>query len=212
MKVTLIDYTKDGMHLIANMARATRKNSLDLSEHKNNEQFVRNLIKVGHLGILEHITFTFNVSEVSRCLTHQLVRHRIASYLQQSNRHVKPKWEDYVIPHTCMTPSDWTEEDGKVDTHEIFEWTMDKAYAGYQDLIAHGVPVEDARYVLPPAFYTHISMTMNARTLRHFLKLRLDKQAQWEIRELANKIFEIVYEKYPIVFEDLLEEAQKRPL
>jgi thymidylate synthase (FAD) len=166
---------------------------------------VKALIKVQHLGVLEHVNFTFHVSEISRALTHQLVRHRIGfSYLQMSNRHTKPNEFDYVIPDTCITPSDWTEEDGKVDTHEIFEWTMDKAWAGYQDLLAHGVPIEDARYVLPPAFFTHISFTCNARSLRHFLELRLEKGAQWEIREMACKIFDIVYGIYPLLFEDLL--------
>jgi len=80
---------------------------------------------------------------------------------------------------------------------------MKDAYNNYERLIKYGVPVEDARYVLPPAFFTHISITCNARALRHFLELRLHKSAQLEIRELACKVFDIVYDLYPVIFEDL---------
>ena len=72
-------------------------------------------------------------------------------------------------------------------------------------MIKAGVPVEDARYILPPAFYTHIAISMNARTLRHFFELRCAPEAQWEIRELANKMLDICYEKYPVLFEDIHE-------
>ena len=234
MKVELLNYTKDGVKLITEMAKSTRQNELkwitefdeikedikDL-ESKNEfivpftikieelesrgtpkqQAFIKHLIKVGHLGILEHINFTFYVSEVSRCLTHQLVRHRIASYLQQSNRHVTPDKNSYVTPFS-ITNNTFN------DNHKSLEYyneVMNLAYDTYRNLIARGVPVEDARYILPPAFYQHISITMNARTLRHFFELRCEPDAQWEIRELANKMLEICYEKYPVVFEDLKE-------
>ena len=197
MKVELLDYTENGIALIAKMGRATRCNKLDndMEIDKNkDEKFVKALMVRQHLGVLEHINFTFHVSEISRCLTHQLVRHRIASYLQMSNRHAKPETEkSYVTPHTLKTDK----------AKKCYEWIMETSLAYYNELINEGVPVEDARYVLPPAFYTHISITMNVRELRHFLELRCDKSAQWEIRELAMEILDICYDTYPVLFEDI---------
>jgi len=198
MKITLLDYTENGMNKIARMARATRLNSyengFELDETKD-DKFVKRLIRVGHLGILEHISFTFHISEVSRCLTHQLVRHRIASYLQMSNRHAKPEFRGYVTPIS-------------INTIEYKEF-MDNAYLLYRDMIADGLPIEDARYVLPPAFFTHISVTMNCRELLHFFELRCDKAAQWEIRGMALEMLKICYEKYPVIFKDIYDKYKK---
>jgi len=162
---------------------------------EKNDKMVRGLLKVNHLGILEHINFTFHVSEISRALTHQLVRHRLASFLQMSGRHAKPEAHDHVIPQSVRDK----------EAMPLYINSMIHAYMDYNHLIRAGVPIEDARYVLPPAFFTHISMTMNVRTILHFLELRLAKEAQWEIRDLACKIFDICYEKYPILFESVKE-------
>jgi len=219
MKVEIIDYTPNGIKKIARLSRATRKNLIEedtagykveftedfgstlapeytQDQLKKDEKFVKALIKVEHYGILEHINFTFHVSEISRALTHQLVRHRIGfSYLQMSNRHAKPERYGYVIPELMK------------DNERImwFENHMINSYELYTKLINSGVPVEDARYVLPPAFFTHISFTCNMRSLRHFLELRLAKGSQWEIRDMACKLFDIVYEIYPLLLEDLKE-------
>ena len=234
MKVELIDYTPDGINKIARLARSTRKNKieplpdLDLEDwgavgsphykkckeyFEKNEKFVKTLLKVKHEGVMEHINFTFHVSEVSRALTHQLVRHRIGfSYLQMSNRHAKPEKDGYVIPESFNRS--WIELGNKptddlasdyTPGHLIGEYEawMEWCYKKYESFIQEGIPVEDARYVLPPAFFTHISFTCNARSLRHFLELRLAKGAQWEVKELAIKIFDIVHNIYPILFDDL---------
>lgn len=220
MKVELIDYTEGGIYRIARMARATRKNKIEdhvevwapkedkLRWIEKNEKFVKGLLKIGHLGVLEHITFTFHISEISRCLTHQLVRHRLASYLQMSNRHTKPNSKDYVEPPLIKNTGKKTPEEasGKETVlYDTYTVALASAYDMYERLIKHGLPIEDARYILPPAFYTHISVTMNARTLRHFFELRCDKSAQWEIRHLAKEMLRICCEKYPIIFEDLYE-------
>jgi thymidylate synthase (FAD) len=210
MKVDLINYTEDGINRIAWLARATRKHELDISDkdYNNNEKFVKALLKVKHLGILEHITFTFHVLDCSRILSHQLVRHRMASYLQQSDRHVKPINGNYVIPDS-MDNTYYGELKSK---EQIYIETLDKCYQSYMTLIDRGVPVEDARYLLPPAFFTHITITLNARSLLHFLELRLDKSAQAEIRELACSIFDLVYPIYPIIFESVKELRDKNGL
>jgi len=222
MNVDLIDYTEDGMHKVARLARATRKNQIDednVIQGTKDDDFIKALIKVKHLGILEHINFTFHVSEISRCLTHQLVRHRIGfSYLQMSNRHAKPSERDYVIPESFN--KSWIEL-GNEPTDDLgsdyakghligeYEAWMDWCYKKYDSFIKEGIPVEDARYVLPPAFFTHITISCNARSLLHFLELRLAKGAQWEIRELACKLFDEVYSIYPIIFESVKELRDK---
>ena len=149
-------------------------------------------MKSGHESVLEHAVFTFEVKGVSRALTHQLVRHRIASYSQQSQRYVKiTDMDGYVIPKS------------------VDEWNMLNDYCSimgeiweyYDRLIKAGVPVEDARYILPNACTTNIIITMNARELRHFFSLRCCERAQWEIRELANRMLKICKEVSPIIFE-----------
>jgi thymidylate synthase (FAD) len=213
MKVELIDYTENGIRKIAKLARATRKVSLETDEQYlrniddlrdikgKDEKFVKSLLKVNHLGILEYINFTFHVSEISRALTHQLVRHRIASYLQMSSRHVKPDKKGYVVPITIGDEN---------AARDIYDQATRMAFEHYKVLVEdYNIPIEDARYILPPAFYTHISITMNARELRHFFELRCDKHAQWEIRELSNRMLKICYEKYPIIFEDLYERCKE---
>jgi len=190
MKFKLLDYTKDGIPLIARMARSTRTNMLQsLHNDNNDEHFVKQLLKVQHLGILEHINFTFHVSEISRCLTHQLVRHRIASYLQQSNRHAIPNRDDFVIP-----PS--------FEGNNAYVKRMYSAYDAYKEAIDSGFPIEDARYLIPDGYYTHIGITMNCRELKHFFKLRCHTSAQWEIRDMAKEMLKICYDKYPVIFEE----------
>lgn len=205
MEVKLIDYPSDGMHKIAEMTRATKKNKFEYSqswEPKEDNEFIKLRIKEEHLGVLEHITFTFHVSEVSRCLSHQLVRHRIASYLQMSNRYVKADLNEFVTPPSI-------EKHASIDLRKEYLSSIKDSYHTYSFLMAHGVPREDARYVLPPAFFTHISITMNAHSLLQFLEARLDKAAQWEIREMACKLFDIIYERYPILFESVKELRDK---
>ena len=196
MKIELLAYTpeKIGMAMIAQMAGSTRKNNLlpVSNDEKKNEKFIESLLKVKHEGVLEHISFTFHVSEISRCLTHQLVRHRIASYLQQSGRHVMPRREDYVIPPT-IAKNVHTVQHYKED----MEWQWDRCQA----LRRMDVPMEDARYALPDGYFTHISITMNCRSLKHLFELRCAIEAQWEIREMAEKLLVICHEKYPVLFE-----------
>jgi len=192
MEVKLLTYTPNGDKIGSSAAKSTRKNELVLEE-KCDDKFTTNLINIGHEGVLEHTYFTFHVSKISRVLTHQLVRHRIASYLQQSGRHVTPKKTDYVIPPSINT------------VHEVqhYKEYMEFQWDNFQSLKKMGVPLEDARYVLPDGYYTHILITMNARILRHFFKMRCANDAQWEIRYLAREMLQICYDVYPVFFSDL---------
>lgn len=155
---------------------------------------IRNAIKVGHTSTLEHAVFTFSVKGVSRALTHQLVRHRIASYSQQSQRFVRLTNQDYVTPESIMKNDNY---------RAIYSIHMKGVWELYNMMINDfGIPPEDARFILPNACTTNIVVTMNARELRHFLKLRLAKGAQWEIRELAARMLELAWRECPHIFED----------
>ncbi|RLE66451.1 MAG: FAD-dependent thymidylate synthase [Thermoprotei archaeon] len=129
----------------------------------------------GFPSILEHVVFTFLIEDISRVTSHQLVRHRIASYTQESQRYSVVE-EDYVTPESIKNLG---------EGHEIYRKTVEEAFRTYRKLLERGIPYEDARYVLPQAVKTRILFTVNLRELLHIASLRLDKKAQWEIREVA---------------------------
>lgn len=145
----------------------------------------------GHESILEHAVYSFEIKGVSRALTHQLVRHRIASYSQQSQRYVNMNEFDYVMPKSI---------EDNIDAYAKFYQAMDMIDYTYILLKEMGIPEEDARYVLPNACTTNIIVTMNARQLRHFFALRCCERAQWEIRALANRMLRICKEVSPTIF------------
>jgi thymidylate synthase (FAD) len=137
-------------------------------------------IRAGHLSVLEHVSVTFMISDVSRSLTHQLVRHRHASFVQLSQRYTKPDLDDvnwYVTP---------PEIDADPQLRKEFDEAIATSAIVYKRLIAAGIKPEDARFVLPEATKTSIVVTMNLRELQSFYELRTDPHAQWEIRSLAH--------------------------
>ncbi|WP_456464929.1 FAD-dependent thymidylate synthase [Desulfurobacterium sp.] len=144
----------------------------------------------------KHVFFTFLVDGISRACSHQLVRHRPASYSQQSQRYVSMKKFPYVKPESL--------EDKYVET-EMGRFSFDEvmSFLGsvYESFVETGVPKEDARFVLPNACSTRIVFTMSGRELIHFLRLRTCNRAQWEIREMAVKMLKLLREKLPEIFE-----------
>jgi thymidylate synthase (FAD) len=140
---------------------------------------------------VEHASFTFAIEGISRACTHQLVRHRLASYNQQSQRYVKYGNLDFIIP-----PAIRRDETLKAE----FEKRMETCLDGYHQLLEGGIEPEDARYILPQAAETKIVVTMNARELLHFFTLRCCTRAQWEIRFLALKMLKKVRKIAPTVF------------
>jgi thymidylate synthase (FAD) len=137
--------------------------------------------RAGHTGVLEHVSISFFVDGISRVSANQLVRHRMASYLQESQRYVKYEFDEnmFVIPPT-------------IDKHNIdsFMLSCKADMNAYHDLIERGTKPEDARYLLPNAMKTKIVVTNNFRSLFHFFDLRLGYRAQWEIRRLAEMMFD----------------------
>jgi len=158
---------------------------------KRSEEILARVMGSGHHSVVEHAVFSFGVAGVSRALTHQLVRHRIASYSQQSQRYVKFRKPDVVVP-----PSIQKDEARSRKFMEL----MDDIWELYREFTRDQVAVEDARYVLPNAAKTNITITMNARSLLNFFAIRCCTRAQWEIRELACRMLELVREAAPVIF------------
>lgn len=166
----------------------------DLKEdvsRKDVRGLVRKVLSMGHASTLEHVAFTFGVEGISRAASHQLVRHRIASYSQQSQRYVTADF-GYVTPATVG---------GRPALRREYERHMAASSRLYGKLTEAGIPAEDARFVLPNATETKILITMNARELHHFFSLRTCRRAQWEIRAMALRMLAIAMEKAPLLFE-----------
>ena len=155
--------------------------------------WIQDRIKDGHESILEHASATFYI-KASRVLTHELVRHRIASYSQRSQRYVNESEPQFI------TPPEMADMDKQPETEGFYSSLMSDCWDTYTACLSRGIPKQIARYVLPNACQTEIVVTMNFRELRHFLKLRTSSKALPEMREVANKIKDICRELAPQIF------------
>lgn len=198
MKVTLLAHTPDPERVAAAAARqcyskhsATKAyNDLSAEEMK---RLLKMVISSGHLSVLEHASFTFVIEGISRACSHQLVRHRIASYSQQSQRYVKFDEIEFILPESISK---------QAEAQKAFAEGLDACREAYRRLLSMGIPTEDARYILPQASPTKIVVTMNARSLMNFFELRCCLRAQWEIRELAGQMLNLVKGVAPAIFEN----------
>ena len=162
------------------------------------EKFIRGIIKRGHESVIEHFTITVKVI-TDRGTTHQIVRHRLASYSQESTRYCNYSKDKFGNEITVIKPN--FDEDSL--NYKNWKSCCEDSEIAYLHLLGDGATPEQARAVLPTCLKTELVMTMNAREWRHFLKMRLDKAAQKEIRDLAQMILEQFKEKYPVFFEDM---------
>lgn len=199
MQVELLYHTPNPERAIATAARLcyAAVGASELMETLSDDAakgVLRTIMKSGHLSALEHASYTFAIDGVSRALTHQLVRHRIASFNQQSQRYVKFASDLEVVKPESVCASQ--------ETEQMFDECITACKAAYQKLLDAGVPAEDARYLLPNAASSKIVVTMNVRELLHFLSLRCCNRAQWEIRSLAHKILELARPTAPYIFMD----------
>ncbi len=192
MKVTLLAYTQNADAICAAAGKScySEKSSQDLLDDGDPAKVLGKIVGMGHHSVIEHASFTFSVEGVSRSLTHQLVRHRVASFSQQSQRYVPLNEPTFVTPHTV-------EEDE--ECLRVYNDTMRTIWEAYNRL-AEKIPAEDARYVLPNGCTTNITITMNARELLHFFRLRCCNRAQWEIREMADEMLRLCKEVSPTIF------------
>ena len=192
MKVELLFITPDAERLIE-IAGRTSYLSFDEQGENTEKKFIKMLLKRGHHSVLEHAYATFRISGVSRTFTHQLVRHRLCSFTQQSQRYVDESNFNYIEP-------DSVKDNPK--THSIFIKSIENAKAVYQELQQLGIKNEDARFVLPNAIESQIVVTANLREWRHIVELRGNPDAQWEIRKVVIEILKILKMYVPTVFED----------
>lgn len=208
MDVRLLNHTPDPERAIAVAARLCYApvGAAELMEGMADDA-VRKVLGVimasGHFSTLEHASYTFAIDGVSRAMTHQLVRHRLASYNQQSQRYVS-----FADEPTFIVPPAVTADPAALAR---FEEATAEAFAAYRELIDSGVAAEDARYVLPNAVETKIVVTMNARELLHFFELRCCRRAQWEIRDVALRMLELVEPTAPFIFFDAGASCRRGP-
>ncbi|MCM1507283.1 MAG: FAD-dependent thymidylate synthase [Ruminococcus flavefaciens] len=220
MKVTLISHTPEPEKLVATAGKLCYSDSDigslrdGLTEEKT-KSFIEMLVSVGHESVMEHISFTFGIEGISRACSHQLVRHRIASYSQKSQRYVNENGFEFVTPPAVEEVPEAEEEYIRI-IEEI-----SKSYSRIADLLteyhkknlmqngldektalskARKTANEDARFILPNACETKIVVTMNARSLFNFFRHRCCNRAQWEIRAVADEMLKICLEVAPDIF------------
>lgn len=201
LSVSIISHTKNPLETIYLAARQcySAGSVADMVEKDSREkmaELVQKCIRSGHTSVLEHVSFTFAISGVSRALSHQLVRHRMASYSQQSQRYVKAGELEYVCPE--IFSSEEFDSEGM-----IFLDAIKYAEKAYKEMLASGVLAEDARFVLPNATATNIVMSMNCRELLHFIENRCCLRAQWEIQKLALNVRRELADELPEVFSNV---------
>lgn len=203
LNVTLIAHTPEPEKVIA-MASRTCYSALDLegldkkTDTTDSAAYIRRVLASGHTSIAEHASFTFGLEGVSRTLLAQITRHRVASFSVQSQRYVSVAGAevfDYIVPPRIRALGPEAEEKFAQQMKTMQRWYDEWSEALGQD------SAEDARFVLPGAAATRIVMTMNARELLHFFSLRMCNRAQWEVREAAWRMYELVYPLAPSVFE-----------
>lgn len=163
-------------------------------EYEKMKRIINHVISSGHTSVAEHVSFTFLIEDVSRALTHQLVRHRIASYSQKSQRYTNGEMFSYVIPPSISKNK---------DALKLFVEHMENTRILYGRLTKeYGIPHEDSRFILPNACTSNIVVTMNIRAYGEFFAKRRCKRAQWEIGDLASKMAGILIGCAPTFFKD----------
>jgi len=197
--VELLSITPDAEKLIEAAGR-TSYLSFPKQRKDSEKAFVRMLIKSQHLSVLEHAYATFRISGVSRALTHQLVRHRFSSFIQQSQRYVDESNFNFIEPESVKK---------NPEAHSAFIDFMARANEVYSQLQKMKIKKEDARYVLPNAVESQIVASANFREWRHIIGLRGKAQAQWEIRKVAIEILKILKKHAPNVFGDFKIDEEK---
>lgn len=197
MHVELLTHTPDPEQVVAAAARLCYSNaSIDELMEKSRDdrqEFLEKILSLGHHSVLEHVSFSFGIEGISRACSHQLVRHRLASYSQQSQRYVSHKTR-----FAAVTPARIAEQP---ELNERYQQLLEEIHQFYGELLDADIPAEDARFLLPNAATTKIVVTMNGRELRHFFALRCCRRAQWEIQDLAKRMLRLVKPVAPTLFE-----------
>ena len=201
LNVILKQHTPNPEQVIADSAKVCY--SKKDSTVENPQKLIENLSKKGHTSPFEHAFFSFFIEGISRACSHQLVRHRIASYTQASQRYVNETSFDYIVPPKIKD---------NPEALKLFIEHMASCQETYKKLMVIGILKEDARYILPEATETKLTVTINARSLLNFFSLRLAKEAQWEIRRMAYRILDIVKSLIPNIVKGFLNEENTQKI
>lgn len=189
MKVELLRYTKDGVKLIAESCRVS-----GVPSKLSDEEIVRMVVENDYSSVLEHISFTFDVREITLALSRELLEHRIASHTARSTRYQEEADFEYYTPREFKKSK---------KALKLYQDAVESQRRAYRELRRLGVSRESTRYVLPMAVHTNYILTMNARSLINFLGLRFCVRASPEMRELVGKIYDIVVKLYPGIFKGI---------
>lgn len=191
----------DGLEMLRRLERAGRVcyKSEDKITGDSAEKFIRSIIKRGHESVLEHEKITVIIT-CDRGVTHELVRHRIASYSQESTRYCNYTNEKFGSELTFIAPCFWVEDDPR---YIVWKGQMERIEDSYNQLIEAGASPQEARSILPNSLKTEIAVTMNIREWRHFFKLRTSMAAHPQMREVANMLLASFKEKIPALFDDI---------
>jgi thymidylate synthase (FAD) len=189
MKVELLNYTKNGVELVAKSARVS-----GVPKGMKDREIVRMIVENDYSSALEHISFTFDISGISLALSRELLEHRIASHTARSTRYQEE--EDFGY----YTPAEIQRDEKALEYYNVVMEQLSKVYKDLRDM---GISRESRRYVLPAATHTRYVWTVNARSLINFLGLRLCVRASPEIKELAKRVYDTVVRIYPEIFEDI---------
>ena len=193
----------DGQAILKKLERIGRtcyKSEGNITEDSA-EKFVKNIMNRNHMSVIEHESISVRII-CDRGVTHEIVRHRIASYSQESTRYCNYSNDKFGNELTFIKPCFFDEGS---EGYEIWEKSMQNIENEYMELIEVGAKPQEARSILPNSIKTEIVMTMNLREWRHFFKLRCDKAAHPQMREIANMILKEFKEKIPVIFDDLYE-------
>ncbi len=190
--------TESIMKHIEKAGRVCYKSESNIS-NGSAETFIRNILKRGHESVIEHVSITFKIV-CDRGVSHEIVRHRIASYSQESTRYCNYSQDKFGNELSFIKPCFWETDS---ESYKIWENTMLQIEKNYFSLIDNGASPQEARSVLPNSLKTEIYVTMNLREWRHFLKLRTSKAAHPQMREISIIIYEILVKKLPAIFDDI---------
>lgn len=168
-------------------------------DNESGEKFVANIIKRGHESVIEHVSVSMRVI-CDRGVTHEIVRHRLASYSQESTRYCNYSSDKFGQELTFIKPCFWNEDDLG---YKVWENSMKRVEEDYINLIKNGAKPQEARSILPNSIKTEIVITMNLREWRHFFKLRTSIAAHPQMKEVADMMLKIFKEKIPVIYDDI---------
>ena len=208
--VTLEAITPNAEDLIERACRTCYLSFGRYNPPESTKELIQKVIRKHHHSVLEHAMATFRIRGGSRVFTHELVRHRLISPSQESQRYVcyadKPgrkKTRDFDV----VTPSSFKNE--RYDYVDRYMRVVEQCFGLYEEMLDAGIPPEDARYILPNSTTSEIVITANFRELRHFFWVRTNERAHWEIRHIAIEMLRIMKQQAPIVFWDFVIDEDK---